>query len=470
MVDDKQIVLNDKNLTHNATTLFIHEESEHNIPPKLYDLDLEFSNTKKNKNRVTVVSLILFTLIFIAAAYFVTRYIENQNSQVPISIDAFEDVNLREIFDKAKQYNKEMKDARRELKDLITQKEAGILDLEDRASGQTQIINTENPINKASKINSIKDSLEIDIKNHTESYDKAILQLENRIISIQDNIDSYDTRIVKKAQEQEELINNQQKRFDMEMEKSVDYYEGKIKDLENTHKLQVENIVLNNTELIKTINKNNDIYAKSLEDKYNPKLFQDYLTNVTLNNINIDTLRSNNIGDTIYDEGLLNRDKVDIQLQKVINAKETFNNLKDIPYYNYPKQAINYLENVYQGTVGDYTDLIKMVGPKINFKNSVIRSKTYEIDQMDYFLTNYVKTSRVNGVIIDPRNSAIKVFMDPIYNIKEDTTGLVFRNDSDYIGMIQFKYRNGVLIARVLQLSDENRGINPFDKILINLK
>lgn len=471
MVDDNQIVKDPKTLTHQATSIFIKDNMKNNAPPELYDLDMEFANTKKNKNRITVISLIIFTLIFLAAAFGVTKYIEYQNSQIPISINAFEDVNLREIFDKAKQYEKEMRDAVRDLNDLYIKKEASFNELNRNADNAISIIEAENPTNKNVQIKQIKIKLEESIQRDEEFWSGEINSVKDRISTIQEKIDSYDTRILEKAKEQESIINNQQQRFDMEMEKSVKYYEEKIKGLQEDHLSQIDTISLTNKDIITTIRRKNRENVNDLEEKYNPDFTEDYtfLENSPEKEISAFEFVSNKINDIVYKEGLLNRDDVKSQITDIYQAENIFLRLKEIPYYNSPKQAIGYLEQKYHESVNKYSSFISNVSPILVDKNIKINAQLSELEQLNYFLTNYVKTNRVNGVIIDPRKKNIKLFIDPIYKVKDGTVGFVFRNDSDFIGTIEFKTNNGILVGKILDLVDKNRGLNPFDMILINL-
>ncbi len=472
MVNDNQIVEDPKTLTHQATTIFIKDDSNNNAPPELYDLDLEFANTKNNKNKITIVSLIIFTLIFIAAAYGVTKYIEYQNSQIPISINAFEDVNLREIFDKAKQYEKQMRDAVRDLDDLYIKKEAAINELNRNADSAISIIEEDNPANKTSQIKQIEIELTESLQREEEFWSTEITMAKARISSIQEKIDSYDTRILEKAKEQESIINNQQQRFDMEMEQSVKYYEDKIKGLQDDHLNQIDNISLTNKDIISTIRRKNEENVVSLEDKYNPDFTEDYLFIDETSEQEVSPFKfvSEDIRDIIFNEGLLIRDDVESQITDIYQAENTFLRLREIPYYNSPKQAIGYLEQKYHESVNEYSSLINDVSPVLENKNTKIEEQFGELEQLNYFLTNYVKTNRVNGVIIDPRKNSIKVFIDPIYKVEDGTVGFVFRNDSDFIGTIEFETTNGILVGQVLDLVAKDRGLNPFDMILINLK
>ncbi len=469
MVNDNKI--NDtKLLTHEATALFIQENVKYNAPPDLYDLDQEFANTKNNKNRITVIALIVFTVVFVSAAYFVTKYIEDQNSKIPISINAFEDVNLREIFDKAKQYEKEMSDAEREMTDIQLKKTEKVNKLKSDADSAIKLIETENPKTKVADINFIKTELEKNIVNETQYWENEILKVQDKINKVQEKIDSYDTRILEKAKEQESIINNQQKRFDMEMEKSVAYYEEKINELKSEHIEEIENINLNNNNIIETLIKKHNEFVQSLEDKYNPSFDETYdFLNREFQDADQFTISADDIYNTIYNEGLIEKDLITQKIENMYITEDVINRLKEIPYYNSPKQAINFIEEQYHESVNEYSRLISEVTPVLDSKNSLIAKQSNELGQLDYFVKRFVKENRVNGVIIDPRSKKLKVYIDPIYDVKSGTVGYVFRNDSDFIGTVKFSYDGSTLIAQMESLKSRDRNFAPFDMILLNL-
>lgn len=472
MVNDNQIIDNARVLTHEATTLFIKDELKHNLPPNLYDLDQEFANTKTNKNRRISISLIIFTLTFLALAYFVTQYIEFKNSQIPISIDAFEDVNLREIFDKAKQHEKAMQDARRDLNDVLTSKEAKIIELTRNSEQAINLIETENPRDKIAKIKSIEAELNTNIQIEKGFWQTEENRIQTEISEIQDKIDSYDTRILEKAKEQENLINNQQKRFDMEMKESVTYFENKIEEIKADHSEQIHNLTRSNIEMVATIKKNNRLLIQNLENKYNPPIEEnfEFIETVNIDSSKPEYFSANDIDNLLYTEGILTEDNVSMHLNKVKKAGEVFTRLEYIPYNNFPKQAITYLRESYNQSTKNFGYIINNITPLLAFKNSKITLMSSELEQIEYFLTTYVKTNRINGVIIDPRTDNIKVYIDPIYRVKEGTTGLIFRNDSDFLGTVKFSYINNELIAKEVQLADKKRNLQPFDMILMDLE
>ncbi len=471
MVNENQINSDKKALTHKATTLFIKAEHENSAPPSLYDLDLEFANTKKNKNTVIWISLVIFTLVFISAAYFVTTYIENQNSKIPIRIDAFEDVNLREIFDKAKQHEKEMKVALRDLEDIKKAKQQSLNTLRQIANDDIEIVETQNPADSRLRIDVIKIELDKKLIKEEEKWDIEIAKANERITIIQGKIDSYDTRILEKAKEQEGIINNQQKRFDIEMEKSVSYYEEKIEKMNLEHAQQIKTINFTNREIVETIRNNNRTQIENLENKYNPEFISsfDYFDQINKTDISLSSFTTRNINSIFYNENLLDKEKLRNQIIDIYRGKATYKRLKEIPYYNSTKEAIPYLENLYYQSIDEFTSLIGRLTPLLLNKNSTIYMQKRELNQLNFFLLSYVKANRVNGVIVDPRSKNIKVFIDPIYYIKEGSIGYVFRNDSDFLGTITFTYIDGKVSAQIDKLTNKERGIDPFDMILIDL-
>lgn len=472
MVNENQITPENRILTHEATTIFMDEGKHFNVPPKLYDLDLEFSNTKKNKASLIWISLTLFTFLFIAAAYGVTKYIEIKNSQIPISIYAFDDINLREIFDKAKQHEKDMQLALRDLEDLHKGKEKSLNEINQIAADSISILEANNSIQNIAKIARIRRQLPIDIKLETEAWSNKISQEKDNIETIQKKIDSYDTRILEKAKEQEAVINNQQERFDIELANSTKYYEDKIKILQDDYNAKIKTINYTNKKIIYSINEKNSELVSELEDRYNPDFTDDYLfiqePQISKPIFNMDS--STNIPTVLLSEKMITRSGAYGSAKDYFRGIKTFNRLEDIPFYNSTLDSIKYLKGLYTDSANKYVKLLENITTSLEWKNYRIGRQSGELEQFNYFMTSFVKNNRVNGVVIDPRSENIKIFMDPIYSVKNGSIGYIFRNDSDFIGTIKLIYVNNILKGVIDRLSDNNRNIEPFDMILIEIE
>lgn len=471
MVNENQIVPNDRHLTQEATELFIQSDHLQTTPPDLYNLDAEFANKKGNKNKVIWLTLPLFVILSLAAAYFVTKYIEESSSKIPISIDAFEDVNLREIFDKAKQNEKEMEKARRDLEDLYIQKAKEKENLNSIANREIDVIKLDGK-NVNERIYIVESTLKSDLIASEEKWDILISKAKEKITSIQEKIDSYDTRIMEKAKEQENIINNQQKRFDIEMEETRKYYEEKINSLVESHLNELKTVDENHKKIVSTINKNNKEYITSLEKKYNPEFndsFSFLKKEIKKPKITPGIFRT--LDKVLYTENLLSVEKVTLLRSDVLTGLYTFNELKKVPYYNSPSEAIDYLETLYISNINNYVELAKKLIPNLKSKRNTISKQTTEIGKLSYFLTDYIKSNRINGLIIDPREENIKVFIDSIYQVKNGTIAYIFRNDSDYLGTIKLVVlEDESYIGQIVQLLDPNRGLKPFDMILLEIE
>ena len=63
--------------------------------PKMYDLEKEFANVKKQKKHTILWPLIILFIISVLLTLGITYYIRYQNRQISVNVDVFEDINLR---------------------------------------------------------------------------------------------------------------------------------------------------------------------------------------------------------------------------------------------------------------------------------------------------------------------------------------------------------------------------------------
>jgi len=102
--------------------MFLRDLQVEMAEKELYNLDEEFAKTKKNKSTVFWLTLTVFVAFFAVLALLITWYIQNETRKVAVNIQSFEDVNLKDVLDKSKEYEGQMRFAKRELTEINAEK------------------------------------------------------------------------------------------------------------------------------------------------------------------------------------------------------------------------------------------------------------------------------------------------------------------------------------------------------------
>ena len=80
--------------------------------PKMYDLEKEFANVKKQKKHTILWPLIILFIISVLLTLGITYYIRYQNRQISVNVDVFEDINLRKLLDMVSKIEDQIEDTK----------------------------------------------------------------------------------------------------------------------------------------------------------------------------------------------------------------------------------------------------------------------------------------------------------------------------------------------------------------------
>jgi len=491
MDHDEQV----KDLVEQSRQIFLRDESQRYTKRELYNLHEEFAKTRKNKNPIVWIAVLLFVAVFATGAILLTMYIQNESQRVPIDIADFADVNLKDVLDKAKKLENQKRTLERELQDLIDAMNKEIGDVNRKAEQDIGLINAR-AISQAEKNNLIqivRNQENRDVKAIEQKYQPLIQQKQAELAAVQKEIDEYDTKLTEQAKKQEEILNNQQKKFDLEMAKTIEYYEDQIKTLKNRNVEEVNALKAYNASIVDQLNRNHAaeierlnrehadeiarLKAEHAEElrvtilKFNP-IYDSYplrgiiSRGVTMANLNRNILHS-------Y-RAVLNQENIVGQadfnyLQGYISDYDTLvNEFQKVPYENSVPGVLQQLENLTWLMVQAYENMWYRM-------SLVLETKNEKLAQYAYAFTSLIRTSRENGYVLDPRDTKnMVIFVDTGYDIKDGDLAYIFRKDDQPIGTIRFnRTKNGKgesLSASLTELVSADVPVEPFDKILLQVK
>ncbi len=499
-----------KDLVEKSKSFFLRETVSRSLGREGFQLDREFAKTRKNRSMIVLISIVLFVAIFTAGSILVTLYIQRESKRVPVNIEAFQDVNLKEVLDRAKKFENQMKVAKREFADLQTSMEQEITEIRQEAGRQIELVNARNLSRPetARQVKRIQDEADAEITAIQERYKPLFEEKEAEIAQIQENIDSYDAKMVEQARRQEEVLNNQQRRFELEMEETVNYYETRLAEVERQWNEEVTAIENHYEALISQINRNHadeiarlkQQHAKEIADlkqqhaeeiaalkqqhadevrrlilKYNPVFESGEISELLAAAIDPSIIGKENLNDfqnVLAEEGIISRAEFNRMYGNIDDLNLIMEKLKEIPFENSVPSALRQLEYRNWLVFKQYDVIWQEMAEVIETKNRIIDEQREQLGNYYYALETLVKSSRENGYILDPRDEEdIVVFLDQIHAVKEGDLGYVFREDDQVIGTIEFLIApSGKLRARLVGLESDEYAIQPFDKVLIQVE
>lgn len=427
----------------------------------LYDLEVEFAASKKNRNYVVIITLLLFLIAVVGTAYAVTRYIQEAGKIVPVQIRDFEDVNLKDILDVAKKYEQKLKKARGDLEILKLNMNEEIDNFNSKAERDVSIVmaSGESDEMKKLRVSAIYKKRNSDSAFVKSQYREKISAKEAEISETEKEMASYDAAVLEKARKQDEILNNQRKMAELQQQELIDSYEMRIKTLTSNYEAEKASIKRDSARLASVLkNKLDPVFKaenikKILSDK------KDKIVPSPADHGSVSILEENRV----LSEGEIGRIREESEKINLL-----LDQLAKVPYQNSVATAVKRISEKELFIRNGYESVWNKSAQAIDEKNRYIENISNAFDF-------YIQSSGVSGYIVDPaKNDEISVVMNKILEIKTGDKAYVFRNDNEPIGEIEFYYADERLLARKsdsqAQQDSEEKTIQPFDRILVIIR
>lgn len=481
-MDNEDKIKKDLEQLQDSKAIFLKDDAIRYGGIETYDLEKEFAKTKKNKSPFVWITIMLFVAVFAAAAVLVTLYIQNRGKNVPVDIQAFADVNLKDVLDKAKQYEDQLDRAQRGLRDIRNEMDTEIKEVQLEAEQDIQLIQARNlgQAEENRQIAAVRKREEEQIAEVQNRFEGPIREKQAEINAIQEKINQYDTQMVEQARAQEEILNNQQKKFELEMEETVNYYEERIAELEEQQQDTVESLKNYQDEYVQQLRINHADELARLKQaqaeeirrlilRYNPIFSDSELKTILAMAVDdIPPLRLQTFRDVLANEGIISRENFDAIHTNIYRVNKLIERMNEIPYVNSMPEALRRIEYFGTATYNSYEQLVSDLIRTIEQKNNIIYSQYLQLGHYRYALSSLIDTSREHGYILDPRNpDNIQIFLDEMHKVADGDMAYVFRTDEDLIAKIRLNVRTGYTFASLLEQVSEDKTMEPFDKILI---
>lgn len=233
------------NNRHQEVLLFLNEELKKikkSSTEETYDIKKEYAKSKKYRSPFTFLVLLGTFIVVFGISYATYRIISQKNDEITVSLNNFDDLNLKSLLDTITKAQDSYDNAIKNKATLEATKNRLIKEAEDKRDNDFFVLDSL----KLSKNEYRNRSLEIN-KEYTDSintinleYEPQITELNSQIENYQKQLAEYDTSKVKSAQEQEKAINSERQLKQLEIQALTDKYEAQIAELkQNIDDLQV---------------------------------------------------------------------------------------------------------------------------------------------------------------------------------------------------------------------------------------
>ncbi len=466
----------------------IHRESERILEralveteglAKRYDFQTEFAKSKKNRHPFVLVGTLLTIAALGGAAFGVTRIINERTRRAPIEVGAFEDLNLRDLLDRAKRNEVALGIAKVELGRLeeAYAGELSQIELQLRAAKDTLAASGGREGAEQRRTAGSMDAAAAKARDAAKAtYEPAIASKKREIERLQAEVDRYDQRLAEQTKKQREAIDNQRRLFELETRQLTDRYEARIAQLERARKAEAEAAARQREELKAALDERRQRELAATILRYNP-ILDDERSKALLEGwaageaAMLPPLPSYLLRARTADES---------NYAAIERAERNFGylsaRLRAVPYVNSVPAALARAEAEALGAMASYRQLLERAARGLESRDTTIaaleaRATTAEValERYRWAVSEYTRLSREGGYILDPRTPAdIVIALSDAFPVAEGMSAYVFRDGDRPIATIAFFLRDGVVRARLVELA-RGETIRPFDSILVQI-
>lgn len=432
-----------------------------------YDLEKEYAKTRHNRHLLPISILAITALVIILFSFLFTRYIKKQDERITVSVEAFDDLNLKKLLDSVSRIQNELNISIKEKKSIEDTYAADTEKvIQDRDAELYTLKSMNLPYQDYNKqsvaiVNQYRRSLAF----LEATYEKDLSAIEKKISDLSGQLAAMDSVNLARAQEQQAELDAQKQVFNLEKQQLIDKYEASIALLKTEIQGQKQRALEERNRAI-------DRVAATYQAKIN----------------SLDPVINDAQADKILQEAQLLASVKAPDFSKLagradLSERDTFLLNSLLRKYQYQEYLCRYIISLpHKNTIPQYSNALRIFGKSmsddtIQFIDNMITARsnaqkttvTLEtlIDSYSYFIDLQLKATGDSGFVIDPRKaSAVVVHISPLYkNEISNTTAYVFRKADEFIGTVTLKKKGAKIIAEPF-----NSGMImlPGDRILID--
>ena len=201
-----------------------------------YNLEKEYSETRKHKSPLPWVILGLCFAVVLATVVIMTTVINTKDKNITVEMNVFDDLNLKDLLDSISKIQANYDNAKNQRSALISNREAELRNAESKREQDIFVIKSMKLSAKEekSRINQVENDYNLALQNIQNNFETKMTEIETEIEEYEAQLAKYDSSKVQAAQEQEKLLNSERRVQELERRKLSQQYEAQIAELEQT--------------------------------------------------------------------------------------------------------------------------------------------------------------------------------------------------------------------------------------------
>lgn len=391
MDDDKQV----KELTTQTTIgRFLNrpirpddKDREH------YDLEKEFAKAAKNRSPMIPLVVVAFLVVLAAGSWLASQFTELASQESSVSIGSFEDLKLKEIFDTARKNKKDLESLQVQMDELTQESQARVALLTQTGNSKADIASVNDATGNQAK--EILAQTARQVAAERASLAAALAPLKAQAEEVQKRIDSYDDRIGQMNRKNQQVLDTQQRLFDLEKQKMIDQYESRLQAQVDDAAAALVRVREERDALVSAMRSKHADDIRKLILKYNPVISDGFLQA---------WLAADGAAPALYPElvqperiasrALVPADLTTAFEERVSRTKQLLERLRAIPFENSVPGLLNTLDKAiadslvgYNGYLAPLADHMTQLDGEIAAREAVISERDQTIWDLEAKIT-----------------------------------------------------------------------------------
>lgn len=452
-----------------------------------YELVTEFRKTKKNFSPIVPISIGVVVMVFIGASWFITSAIDKQARSVSVDIQAFEDLNLKDLLDQAKTTMNDLNAALAELSALENEMDAEIARVRDEKASATALAGTLGPEEARNRRSAIDAEAAEKERAVRIDFERRISEKRKTVKSLQERAAAYDARSVEEARKQQETLDNQQRLFNIEKDKLTASYEKRLSAADAKLKNEKADGAARLKQAITQLTDRYERQLAQLTARYEKELAETTASyNPTWTDERGMELASAN-PKAPRPAAIRAPDRAPIgspvgieELRRVAGQYDDLRfligRLRAVPYLNSVPGALSAADSSAAALAGSYARLVGDASEETRrrderiarLEESLSQART-RIDSYLFAFSGFARDNNEAGFVLDSRNPArVVLYIDPFFQFADGTSAWAFRAVDKPIAELTLRREGDVFVARV-ERAEAGFSLQPFDRILLKL-
>lgn len=442
-----------------------------------YDIEKEFEKAKANRSYKVMLILVGMGIFVVLFSIFFSKYVKVQNEKMKVSVESFDDLNLRRLLDSVSRIENEISLAMAEKKQIDDTYKESISSAEQFRDADLHTLQYMN-LSKyefSKQRQAIIDSCEHKKALIKATYDEDTEYIDAKIKELTDQLAAMDSANLERAQQMQSEIDSQRQVFEIEKQQLVDEYETNIETLKSQLATQKEEAYKERNKAIDTVAARykkeiaslkatiasldpvlSDAKAAAIVDEANklensaPQFLSPIAEKFELaeNDVLLLAAIDGKLANFDYLAGV-------IEAQPHKNSLASFARARNFILHSFADDTAALLTSILSARTEAEENAVEL--------GAVVHS--YE-----FYLESQLKESGDFGCVVDPRNkNEIVVYVSPVYKETiEDTPAYVYRKANELIGEVVLKKQGNKIVA-VPQNSRVGSKIKVGDRVLIDV-